>query len=113
MSRTLWFAFLFNFSFFIIFFVVTQYQNNFLNEAGTHLTWTSWSFYSFTVQNFNYQLGSQATYQTIAPTSDAITYANYPTLVFWIYFFGNIGIRQELRKKESKQTIKKPIVSLN
>jgi hypothetical protein len=104
MSKTLWLAFLFNFAFFVIFFLGSYYQNNLIDQAGIHLTWTSWSFYSFTIQRFNYQLGQQATYASIAPTTNAVSYPNIPSFVFWVYFFGNIGFLRELSSKENKKT---------
>ena len=107
MSRTLWFAFLFNFAFFIIFFAGSYYQDNLINGAGTHLTWTSWDFYSFTIQRFNIQLGQQATFGTVAPTTQAITYPNIPAMICWIYFFGNLGILRELRNRENRKTEEK------
>jgi hypothetical protein len=87
--------------------MASYYQNNLINDAGTHLTWSSWSFYSFTIQKFNYQLGQQATFANIAPTTDAVTYTNITSLVFWVYFFGNIGFLRELRSKENKKTEEK------
>lgn len=71
------------------------------------MTWTSWSFYSFTIQRFNYQLGQQATVASIAPTTEAVTYPNITSLVLWVYFFGNLGFLRELRSKESKKTEEK------
>ena len=103
MSKTLWSAYLFNFVLFLLFFLGSQYQFNFLNQAGTHVTWTSWSLFSYSVQTFNYEIGSHSSYNAIAPTSEAMTYINIPSMLFWLYFFGNIGFLGELRKKESKK----------
>ena len=105
MSKTIWLAYLFNFSFFVIFLAVAEFQFNLVNQAGTHLTWTSWNFHSFTIQTFNYQLGRQASFTDITPISNVITYPNYLTLVFTVYFFGNIGFLNDLRKKGNKDKI--------
>jgi hypothetical protein len=102
MSRTLWFACLFNISFFIIFLIVAEIQFSLINQAGTHLTWSSWSFFSVSVQTFNYQLGMQSSIGNVAPLGNVVEYPNYLTWVFWAYSLGNLGFIQEFRKKESK-----------
>lgn len=104
MSRTLWLAYLVNIGFFVLFFFGSQYQFDTLRQSGLHLTWTTWNFYSYQVWTFNYSLPVQSTATVVTPTSDIITYTNIPSLVFWMYFFVNMGFLHQLRKEQNKQT---------
>lgn len=99
MSRTLWFAFafLFNIGCSIAFFLVCKYQFDLINQ-GLNLTWSNWSYYGISLRVFDVQVGQQAA-NSIVQLSQA-HYPNYITLVFSIYFSGNMGFLRQLMKAQ-------------
>jgi hypothetical protein len=65
---------------------------------STHLTRTEYGLFTLTVQDWNYVNGA------FTPTSDSITYPNYPAILFYVSFLINGAfLASQLRRKKQKQ----------